>query len=153
MSGSTTNPSLISQGGPLNRLRCSVLLGSFSNLNVTSEYMGKSFAKITFKDAFTTQVQTGTGIINSPEPYVMTDIVFGILRTQPLATSWINQVTSTTVLGAVTIVPDTSAFPNLSIAQGAITSFDITAYDGRDAVISVTVSGIYYPSQNLWNLL
>ena len=146
MSG--TNPLI--QQGTLNRVRCAVLFGSYSNLNVTSEYMSKSFATITFDDPFVTQIPTATGIVNSPEPYVMSTISFGLLRTQPLATSWLSQINATSTLGAVTIVSDTSAFAPISLANASVLTFNPSSFDGLDATVSTTIRGVYYPNLNLW---
>jgi hypothetical protein len=149
MSGST-NP-LIPQGGPISRVRVNIVFGSFSNMNVTASNLGPSFATIAFNDPFTTQIKTATGIINSPEPYVMGSITFGLLRTQPLAGIWLTQIQATTILGASTIHSDTSAFGPISLAHTAITAFNPTAFDGRDATIAVTLMGVYYVNNNLWS--
>lgn len=149
MSG-TTNP-FIAQG-TLNRLRSSVTFGSYPSLNVVAYNMGKSFAKVTFESPFVTQTETGTGIVNSPEPYVMTNVTFSIIRTQSLAASWMSQVQAISVLGSVNVIPDTTTFPTIALANASITGFDPAAFDGIDPTIRVVVRGVFYPNDNLWAL-
>jgi hypothetical protein len=148
MSGST-NP-FIAQGN-LSRLRTSITFGSYPALNIVSSNMGKSFAKLSFESPFTTQTETGTGIVNSPEPYVMANIAVGILRTQALGAAWLAQIQATSVLGQANIIPDTTTFPTITLQNTSITGFDPAAYDGIDPVIRMTIRGIYYPNQNLWD--
>lgn len=143
------NP-LISQG-TLNRIRCSIIIPDFSSLNITSAYMGKNFATITFGGDFTTQIETATGVVNSPEPYVMTTVSVGILRTQSLASAWFSQLQDSTILGTVTIHSDTSAFPAISLVETSATGFNPGAYDGADPVSALTLRGVFYTNNSLWN--
>ena len=146
-----TNP-LVPQG-TLNRVRCSIVVPSFTNLNITSAYMGKSMATITFDEAaWVDQIQTATGVVTSPEPYVMATINVGILRTQSLAQSWITQATNTGVIGDVIIHSDTASFSAISLADVVIKSFDPGSYDGIDPVSKLVLRGTFYINNNLWNL-
>ncbi|EJH9638897.1 hypothetical protein NGB03_003068, partial [Listeria monocytogenes] len=101
------NP-LVSQG-TLNRVRCSVIVPAFTALNITAPYMGKSFARIAFEGDFTDQTGTGTGLVNSPAPYVPATITVGILRTQALSMAWRAQWEANSVLGQVKINSDSAA--------------------------------------------
>lgn len=73
------NP-LVAQG-TLNRLRCSVVVGSTPTLNVTAPYMGQSFASVSFSEPFSELIGTATGAVTSPEPYVFGTITVGLLKT------------------------------------------------------------------------
>ena len=143
------NPYLVA--GPLNRVRCAVVLASFPSLNITSQYMGKSFARIEFEGDFTGQIEVGTGIVNSPEPYVMATITVGLLRSQALAASWLSQVQSGSVLGDVTIHSDTSAFPAITLNDAAVRTMNPGAFDGTDPVVSLTLRGSFNINESLWS--
>ncbi|MGU2415223.1 hypothetical protein [Burkholderia cenocepacia] len=145
-----TNP-LVSQG-TLNRVRCSVIVPAFTSLNITAPYMGKSFARIAFEGDFTDQTGTGTGLVNSPAPYVPATITVGILRTQALASAWRAQWESNSVLGQVKINSDSAAFDAFTLYDTAIRHFDPNAFDGMDAVCMLVLRGTYYTNNDLWSM-
>jgi hypothetical protein len=139
------------QPGTLNRLLTQLTLASYPALNVTSGYFGKSFMASSFSGAPVSQQPTGTGLVNSPEPYIMGSFAFGILRTQPLAGAWLSQVQLYSVLGTVTGYPDSAAFPAIQLVNASITSFDPGGWDGSDATVNVTISGLFYTNSAAWS--
>ncbi len=144
-------PTPIVPQGTLNRVRCSVIVPNTPALNITAQYMGKSFASISFEGDFTKLIPTGTGGVPSPEPYVMASISVGILRTQPLASSWRSQWESNGALGGLTIHSDTAAFDAFPLSDCVIQHFDPNAFDGEDPVSRLTLMGIYYINNDMWN--
>ncbi len=145
-----SNP-LIAQG-TLNRVRCSIVVPSYPALNVTSPYMGASFASFDFSGPFSQLIPTGTGAVNSPEPYVEGTITVALLRTQALANAWLQQAQTLSDLGAVTIHSDTAAFPANTIYTTIIQDFNPGAFDGRDPVVRLVLRGIAYMNNDLWSL-
>ncbi len=145
-----SNP-LIAQG-TLNRVRCSIVVPSYPALNVTSPYMGASFASFDFSGPFSQLIPTGTGAVNSPEPYVEGTITVALLRTQSLANAWLQQAQTLSDLGAVTIHSDTSAFPANTIYSTVIQEFNPGAFDGRDPVVRLVLRGVAYMNNDLWSL-
>jgi hypothetical protein len=143
------NPYLVA--GPLNRVRCHVVIAAIPTLNITSSFMGKSFAHIEFEGDFVQQIEVGTGVVNSPEPYVMASITVGLLRSQTLASAWLSQSQDTGVLGDVTIHSDTSAFPAITLNDAAIRSISPGSYDGTDPVVRLTIRGTFNVNGNLWS--
>ena len=129
--------------GTLNRVRCAVVCSNFPTLNITAPYMGKSFARISFSGEFTQLLPTATGGVASPEPYVMATISVGLLRTQALAAQWQAQAGLTGAIGPVTIYPDSSTYPNISLDNAVISEIDPGMYDGTDPVVRLTLKGIY----------
>ncbi|MHB1644269.1 MAG: hypothetical protein ACYCS8_16745 [Acidithiobacillus sp.] len=140
------------QQGTLNRVRCSVIVPNFTSLNITSSFMGKSYASIHFEDGFADQIETGTGVVNSPAPYVMGVISVGVLKTLALANAWLEQVQATVILGHLTIHSDTAAFPAIHLRTAVIRDFDPKAFDGTDPVAQITLRGVYNINNDLWNL-
>jgi hypothetical protein len=143
------NPNLLA--GPLNRVRCSVVITSFPTLSITSNFMSKSFAHIEFEGDFVQQIETATGVVNSPEPYVMASITVGLLRSQPLAAAWLSQAQDTGVLGDVTIHSDTSSFPAIALSDVSIRSLSPGAYDGTDPVVRLTLRGTFNINSSLFS--
>lgn len=143
--------SLVAQG-TLNRLRCSLVFSSYPSLNITAAYMGQSFATISFSDPFVDQIGTGTGIVNSPTPYVMASITTTILKTQSLSASWRQQAEATSIVGDVIIYPDSASLPSFTVNSGALTAFNPATFDGKDPTVAMTIGGVYYINNNLWSL-
>jgi hypothetical protein len=137
--------------GPLNRVRVHVVVAAFPTLNVTPQFMGKQFARIEFEGDWNQQIETATGVVNSPEPYVMATVTCGLLRSQALAANWLAQAQSTTILGDVTIYSDTSAFPAITLSNCGIRSIDPGAYDGTDPVVRLTLRGSFNINAALWS--
>lgn len=146
-----TNP-LIAQG-TLNRVRCHIVVPALTALNITASYMVKNFATISFDDAFSDQIPTGTGIVNSPAPYVLASISVGLIRTQSLALAWLNQVNATAILGDVVVHSDTAAFPSITVNNASILHIQPGPYDGMDPTVQLALRGIYYTNNDLWNAL
>lgn len=147
-----TNPQIAL--GTLNRLRTSLVVPGFPNLNVTNSYMSKRFIHVTLdENPFGLGIETATGIVVSPEPYVMGTINVGLLRTTGLAQAWMTQAQSTVVIGAVEIHSDTSAFSALTINTCYIEKVDPGPYDGTNPEVSLVLRGVFYVNNDLWNLL
>lgn len=147
MSG-TTNPLI--QQGTLNRLLTHVVCASLPQLNVSAEYMGKSQATYTFEETPVVQIGTATGIVNSPEPYVMGRITVSLLRTQGLAAAWLTQWQTQAIIGTVSGYPDSTVFPAITISNASITEFDPGVMDGNDPIVRLTLRGVAYPNSTLW---
>lgn len=145
-----TNP--LVQQGTLNRLRCSVVVPSESTLNVTSSYMGASFASVNFSEPFADLIGTATGAVTSPEPYVFGTITVGVLKTQALASQWVTQAQTKSAIGQVTIHPDSASYPPATLDNCVIQSIEPGAFDGKDPVVRITIRGVYYINNDLWNL-
>jgi hypothetical protein len=145
-----STPPVVAQG-VLNRVRCSVVIASNPTLNVTAPYMSKSFARIEFEGDFVPQIETGTGAVNSPEPYVMATITVGLLRSQALANSWMTQVQANSGLGQVTIHSDTSAFQAITLNNTVVRHLDPGAFDGTDPVVRLTLRGVFNINSDMWS--
>lgn len=146
-----TNP--LVQQGTLNRLRCSVVVPNESTLNVTSSYMGASFASVSFSEPFADLIGTATGAVTSPEPYVFGTITVGVLKTQALAGAWVAQAQTESAIGQVTIYPDSASYPPVTLDNCVIQSIEPAAFDGKDPVVRVTIRGVYYLNSSLWSAL
>jgi hypothetical protein len=142
-------PPLTNQGN-LNRVAVHVVVVGNSALNVTAANLGKQLAAVTFEDVFTDQIETATGLVNSPRPYVMAQVVLNLLRSQAIAGLWLAQVEVNSNIGQVTVYSDSSAFPPIELSNASVVNFDPGAFDGVDAITKVTVKGIFYVNNALW---
>jgi hypothetical protein len=141
------------QQGNLNKVSTHLVVASFPALSVNASFMGKSMVKVTLDSPFVQQIPTATGIVNSPEPYVMGHMTVALLRSQTLANLWITQAQTQATLGTVQIFSDSTVFDSLTVLNCSITDFDPGAYDGSDPVVSMTISGTFPVNSTMWGSL
>ena len=140
------------QLGSLNRLRGSVVIPSYPSLNVTASYLSRRGIGMELTGDLTQMIDTMTGMVTSPEPFVPADITVSLLKTQPLAQLWISQMQDTTVLGNITVHTDTSTFLHFDFQNVAIMRMSRVTYDGTDPTVDFTLRGTYVLNQTLWTL-
>jgi len=145
-----TNP-LIAQG-TLNRLRGSVVVPSFSTLNVTSPYLGKAGIKLSLDGETTTMIPSMTGTVTSPEPYQMASVTIDLLKTNGLAALYKAQMENNSVIGNITVIPDTSALPTYQMINCAIESVRELDFAGENASFMVVIRGYYIVNNAMWSL-
>ena len=80
-------------------------------------FLAKAMLTLAFEGDFTTEIETQTGLVQSPEPYVAASITMNLLRTQSLAAQYQLQWLSNTVLGDCTIRGD------IATSSGGLSSF------------------------------
>ena len=136
--------------GTLNRIRCSVVLPNNPSLNIISSQMGKSMARVTFEGQLVNQIPTATGVVNSPEPYVMVTITIALLRTTPLAAAWLAQLLADSNIQDATVYSDTAAFPPIALEDVVINHFDPGPYDGSSPDTPLVLRGALPVNNNLW---
>ena len=136
--------------GTLNRLRASVVVSSYPALNVSSSYMGKNFVNVEFEGDFAQLIETATGAVTSPEPYVFCNVTIDLLRTQSLSSDWLTQATTDASLGDIAIHPDTTSFQVINISDAILRSVQPGVFDGQDPVVRAMVRGVFYLNDNLW---
>lgn len=139
--------------GTLNRLLTSVVVPNYASLNVTTPYMGGSFASLQLDQNFAELIGTATGAVTSPQPYVFGSITVNLLKTQALSSQWIAQAETNASIGPVTAYPDSAAFPAITLDDCVIDTVEPQAYDGKDPVVRVTIRGVYYLNANMWSAL
>jgi hypothetical protein len=137
--------------GVLNRVLTAIVIPSNTALNITAPYMSKGFARLEFEGDWTGQIGTGTGVVNSPEPYIMAQVTVNLLRTQALAANWVAQGQQATYIGQVNVHSDTSTFPVTSMVNASIIRIDPGAFDGTDPVVRLILRGSYPINAALWS--
>lgn len=140
----------LTQQGNLNRVLTHIVVTDFPGLNVSASYMSKTLATVTFDGPFVDQIGTATGIVNSPMPYVMGTIMVNLLRSQALAGAWLTMTQTGSILGSVTVYPDSTIFPSILLLNCSVVDLDPGAYDGTDPTVKVTIKGVYETNLSLW---
>ena len=151
MSGTQSNPNVVQ--GSLNRLRGSLFFPDFPALNITSPYLGEAGITLSFEGESTLFVNTMTGAVTSPEPYVMCTVTANLMKTQGLATQFEQQRQTTSLLGSITVRTDAVTLPNYTLTNCALQNVRELSFAGRDAGFVVMFRGYYQINNDLWNLL
>ena len=143
------NP-LVAQGS-LNRLRASVSWATFPALNVTAPYLGKRAISIAFAGDSVVYIDTMTGAVTSPEPYLRVNVTMNLLRTQALANAYKLQLENDALLGGCTVRPDAAAMNPWTLHNCSIMSVSDMSLAGDDASYAVRIGGIYYVNSALFS--
>lgn len=146
----TQNPGIAR--GVLNRVKTSVVVPSNSSLNIISANMGRSLARISFNGQLVNQFATGTGLVNSPEPFVMATITIALLRTQPIAAAWFAQILQDSNIEDATIFGDTSMFPPIALQSVVASHMDTGPFDGTSADFMLVLAGALPINNALWTV-
>lgn len=142
------NP-LIAQG-TLNRLRASVFIVDFPELNVSASYLGDAGITLSLDGDSTVMLQAMTGMVTSPEPFLPATITMNLLKTQSLSDLYKEQMENNTLIGDVTVTPDSIALGDYQITNCALSSVRELQLNGKDAGYVVTIKGTYNINDELW---
>jgi len=137
--------------GMLNRVLTNVIVTNYPQLSVTAPFMSKSLAVLTFEGTAVDQIGTATGLVNSPVPYIMAQVVVNLLRSQPIAAAYFAQWQAKAVLGPIVVYPDSTVLGPFSLVNCSLTEIDPGAFDGQDPSCKATIKGIYYLNAALWS--
>ena len=142
------NP-LIAQG-TLNRVKAAVQFDTFAALNISASYLGKEGIRLQLGGTVTTQINSMTGIVTSPEPYQPIVCTINLLKTQALGAAFKAQLELLSLLGDFTVYPDAVTLPPFPITNGSILNAEPGPFDGNDALYVITLGGAYIINQGLW---
>lgn len=137
-----SNP-LVSQGS-LNRLRASVVLPSFPELNVTAPFLGEEGIRLALEGEATTFINTMTGAVTSPEPYQLVSVTINLLKTQSLADSYKRKQETDARLGDIVVRPDTGILSPYQFINASIENVGELNFNGKVAGYAVNIKA-YYP--------
>lgn len=137
--------------GSLNRLIGSVTIPDFPELNVTAEFLGDEAIGLGFQGETTTFINTMTGQVTSPEPYIGATVSVHLLKTQFLSGLYKSKIESDARIGDVILRVDNRSFPPYQLFNCAIQSVGELRNNGRDAGFRVTIQGFYQINNDVWD--
>ena len=129
--------------GVLNRLRASVQFSDFPQLNVTSSFLTTEGIRLALEGNATDLLPAMVSLVSSPAPYLSASITMSIVRSSSLAFLFKQQIENTTLMGLVTIFPDTDVLNPFTINNVALESVREMAMAGMEAAMVVTARGYY----------
>jgi len=136
--------------GQLNRLRANVTIPNFADLAITSPFLGRRGLSIAWQGETTVYLDTMTGAVTSPEPYVKATVTCHLVRSQTLANAWKLQLESATLLGNVTVRPDSTTLSPWNLVNCALQRVADMSLAGDDPEYQITIGGLYYINQSLF---
>jgi hypothetical protein len=129
--------------GVLNRLRASVTYSDFPQLNVTSNFLTTEGIRLALEGNATDLLPAMVSLVSSPAPYLSASLTMSIVRSSSLAQLYKLQVEDTTLMGLVTIWPDTDVLTPFILNNVALESVREMAMAGMEAAMVVTARGYY----------
>jgi hypothetical protein len=129
--------------GVLNRLRASVTYADFPQLNVTSGFLTTEGIRLALEGNATDLLPAMVSLVSSPAPYLAASITMSLVRSSSLAELYKEQIENTTLMGLVTIWPDTDVMRPFVINNVALETVREMAFAGMEAAIVVTARGYY----------
>lgn len=141
---------LIAQG-TISKLRASVIFPAAPQLTVTAPYLGTEGISIVLEGKASTNVQTMTGFVTSPEPYLMVTIQMHLLKTQILASLYKTQMEVDVRLGDCVVRPDTTTLTPYLFYNSTITSVGDLLFNGTNPGYGVVVEAFYPINATLWD--
>jgi hypothetical protein len=136
--------------GTLNRLRGSVLFAQFPAFNVTAPFVGPEGISLTLEGRASTNIPTMTGIVTSPEPYMLVTVQMHLLKTQSLADAYKAKMETSVLMGDCVVRPDSKTLsPYLLYNTSIINVADLT-FNGTNAGYGVSLEGYWVINADLW---
>ncbi len=142
------NP-LISQG-TLNRLRGTVTWTDFPELNVSAPFLGKEAMRLSLEGEATTFIDTLTGSVTSPEPYMAVSLTLNLLKTQRLSDLYKRKMETSALLGSGTVRGDSAILSPYDLINCGIQAIRELNFSGDDAGFVVSIKGYYNINNALW---
>ena len=136
--------------GTLNRLRATVVFANFPALNITAPYLGKAGLRLSFSGNSTVLIDAMTGVVQSPEPYLQFLLECHLLKSQAFGNIWKVQQETNTLLGSMTVRPDSRVMSPYQLDSGAILGTDGLDFSGASAEFIVRIGGSYAVNSQLW---
>jgi hypothetical protein len=129
--------------GVLNRLRASVTYNDHPELNVTSNFLTTEGIRLALEGNATDLLPAMVSLVSSPAPYLSASLTMSLVRSSTLAQLYKLQIEDVTLMGMVTIWPDTDVLTPFVLNNVALESVREMAMAGMEAAMVVTARGYY----------
>ncbi|HET8705308.1 MAG TPA: hypothetical protein VFM46_03310 [Pseudomonadales bacterium] len=138
--------------GTLNRLRGNVVIPSHPSLNIAAYNLGENGMSLAFDGNSTDMINTLTGRVTSPVPYLPATLTVPLLKTQALANQYKAQMESLSLIGDITVYTDSSSLSEFKLQNCAIEKVEPGPINGKEATMMVTIAGTYAINDQLYTL-
>jgi len=117
---------------------------------VTAPYLGREGIRLAFQGEANTQIPTMTGVVQSPEIYVIADLTLHLLKSQQLSDLYKQQMETNVLIGDCTVRPDTTPLSPYQIINCSIRTVRELNFSGEDAGFAVSIGGYYLVNSSLF---
>jgi hypothetical protein len=115
----------------------------FPELNVTSSFLTTEGIRLALEGNATDLLPAMVSLVSSPAPYLAASITMSVVRSSSLAALYQEQIENTTLMGLMSIFPDTDVLKPYIINNVALESVREMAFAGMEAAMVVTARGYY----------
>jgi hypothetical protein len=144
------NP-LIDQG-TLNRIRGSIIIPNFPELNVIAPYLGEDGISLALEGDAATVIPSMTGTVPSPAAYQMVLCTANLLKSNSLANQYKQQMEFDVLLGDILVRGDSAVLDDFLIYNVVIQGVGELRFAGRDAGFGVRLRGYYLVNSSMWDV-
>jgi hypothetical protein len=138
--------------GILNRVRTSVKFANYPELNVSASFLAKEAADISFQGNVIEPLPALTGVVQSPQPYIMVQARIHLLRSQSLGAQFKAQIEKSGLVGDCRLYTDSATLGDFDMFNAAITNIADMTFNGSDPGFVLTLTGTYYVNSDMWDL-
>lgn len=138
--------------GTLNRVRATVKFTDHPELNVSASYLAKEGVEIGFQGNIVEPLPAMAGVVQSPQPYLLSAVKIHLLRSQALASVYKTQLEKNGVVGDIRLYTDSKTFGEFDLFNVSITSVGDMTFAGGDPGVVITLTGTYYVNSDMWDL-
>jgi hypothetical protein len=127
---------------------------SNASLNVTAAYLGRRGISLALDGDSTEFINTMTGAVTSPQPYMMITLIIHLIKTQQLCSLYKARMELNALIGDGVVRPDVPAGGGLApynVTNCAIQRINEMSFAGDDADFSVSIRGYYLINSSLWD--
>lgn len=139
--------------GTLNRLASSLVIPDLPELNVTAAFVGKEGIKLSLEGESTMFINTMTGAVTSPEPYMVGTVTVALVKTLALADAYKQRMERNARIGNISVRSDSKALSLYMLQNCAIETVQPLDFSGGSADYTITIKGFYLVNSDLWNLV
>ena len=137
--------------GTINRLRGSIVLNSFPQLNVTAPFLGRDGIRIAFEGNVVEFFPTMSGGVTSLEPYQFITVTAALLKSQSLSDAYKQQQELNALIGDFVVRPDAATLSPYQITNGGIEGVGDLTFNGLDPIYGVRLKGYYNLNSAAWD--
>lgn len=143
-------PSPNIQQGTLNRIRASIIFPQLTFLNITSPFLGRRGITISFEGNATVYIDTMTGAVTSPEPYLRMTLTADLIKSQAYANQFKTQLELASLLGPAIVRPDAPAMQPFYLENCSIMNPGDLDFNGTTSSFPIRIGGIYQVNSSLY---
>jgi hypothetical protein len=138
--------------GTLNRMVANVTVESDHNMDIASGNLGTEGIRLAFDGNATELLNTMTGMVTSPVPYQPCTLTIAIVKSaaNSLANYYKMRFTTTTLLGRITVFPDTQLITPFNLQNMVLENIREMLFNGTEPILSVTLRGYYEVNQEFF---